>query len=95
MAGATALQVSAIKGYVGIAIMFLDTGAEVNAQAVVQHRRTALEGAAEHGRLDMVQLLLNAGVRLSGFGDAQYRKALELALKNGHHAVKRLIEKSL
>lgn len=91
-AGATALQVSAIKGYVGIAIVLLDAGAEVNAQAAANHGRTALEGAAEHGRIDMVQLLLNAGVKLSGSGDAQYRKALELALNNGHNTVKQLIE---
>ena len=46
----------------------------------------------EHGRIDMVQLLLNAGVKLSGSGDAQYRTALEVASENGHNAIKQLIE---
>jgi ankyrin repeat protein len=91
-AGATALQVSAIKGYIGIAIILLDAGADVNAQAALKYGRTALEGAAEHGRIDMVQLLLNAGAELSGSGDAQYRKALELASNYGHNTVKKLIE---
>jgi len=68
--------------------VFLHAGAKVNAQAAVEDGRTALEGAAEYGRIDMVKLLLNAGVRLSGSGDAQYRKALELASKHGHYPVK-------
>jgi ankyrin repeat protein len=92
VAGVTALQVSAIKGYMGIAIMLLNAGAEVDAQAAILHGRTALEWAAEHGRIDMVQLLLNAGVRISGSRDVQYRRALELVAKNGHNTVKQLIE---
>ena len=50
--------------------MLLDAGAHVNAQAALEYGRTALEGAAEHGRIDMVKLLLNSGVELSGSGDA-------------------------
>ncbi|PVH70469.1 ankyrin [Cadophora sp. DSE1049] len=90
--GITALQAAAIKGYVGIATMLLDAGAHVNAQAASEDGRTALEGAAEHGRIDMVKLLLSCGVELSGSGDAQYRKALELASKYGHNTAKKLIQ---
>jgi hypothetical protein len=92
VARTTALQVSAIKGYVGIAKMLLDAGADVNAPAALEYGRTALEGAAEHGRIDMVQLLLNAGARLCGPGDAQYRKAMDLAKENGHQTVRQLIK---
>lgn len=72
--------------------MLLYASADVNARAALEDGRTALEGAAEHGRIDMVQLLLNAGVELSGSGDAQYRTALKLASENGHNTVKKLIE---
>ena len=40
--------------------MLLKAGADVNASPAVTSGRTALE-EAEHGRLDLVQLLLNAG----------------------------------
>jgi hypothetical protein len=40
----------------------------------------------------MVQLLLNAGAELSGPGNAQYRRALELASAYGHNAVGKLIK---
>jgi ankyrin repeat protein len=42
--------------------MLLKAGADVNASPAYIEGRTALEGAAENGRLDLVQLLLNAGV---------------------------------
>jgi len=39
----------------------LDSGADVNAAGCFHFGRTALEGAAEHGRIDILQLLLNEG----------------------------------
>lgn len=80
---------AAIKGHIGIAEMLLNANADVNAAAARNDGRTALEGAAEHGRIDMVQLLLNAGA------STQFTRALELAAENGHNAVTRLIETSL
>ncbi|KAL3429289.1 hypothetical protein BDV09DRAFT_190246 [Aspergillus tetrazonus] len=54
--GATALQIAAIQGYLGIAC------------------RTALRGAAEHGRIDMLQMLLDRGASVTGNdGQRQYR----------------------
>jgi ankyrin repeat protein len=50
--------------------------------------RTALGGAAEHGRLDVLQLLLNAGA-CHDRQDAM--RAARLATKNGHLAVARLL----
>jgi ankyrin repeat protein len=90
--GVTALQVSAIQGYVGIAIILLHAGADVNASGAPIDGRTALEGAAEHGRINMVQLLLNAGAEFYGSGNTQYRRALELASDNGHNTVIKLLK---
>ena len=78
--------------YLGIAIILLDNGADVNAQASSKLGRTALAGAVEHGRIDIVQLLLNTGVELDGSGNAQYKEALQLASEYGHNAVRKLIK---
>jgi ankyrin repeat protein len=91
--GATALQFAAIGGYIGIAHLLIQRGANVNASPAKFGGRTALEGAAEHGRIDMLQLLLNAGALIIGTGVSQYDRARELALKNGHRAAWKLLEK--
>jgi ankyrin repeat protein len=52
----------------------------------------ALDGAAEHGRLDMVQLLLNFGAKSEVSGDTGFDNAIKLARKNGHFAVGKLLE---
>ena len=55
--------------------------------------RTALETAAEHGRLDMVKMLLNA---LAMVGNTLSAKRIDCAIKlakdNSHFAVARLLE---
>jgi hypothetical protein len=43
----------------------------------------------------MLQLLLSAGAEISGPGAEQYESARELALKNGHGSVRRLLEKHM
>jgi ankyrin repeat protein len=91
--GATALQFAAIGGYIGIAQLLMQRGADINASPAKIGGRTALEGAAEHGRIDMLQLLLNAGALIIGTGLAQYDRARELALENGHRAACQLLEK--
>ena len=48
--GATALQLAAIKGYIGIARRLIDLGASVNEAPAESNGRTALQGAAECGR---------------------------------------------
>ena len=90
--GATALQKAAVHGYLGLAYAFIIHDADVNAPPGKWNGRTALEGAAEHGRLDMVQMLLNAGADIGEGGHGQYERALKRAGKNGHLAVKRLLE---
>ncbi|KAK3365827.1 ankyrin repeat-containing domain protein [Lasiosphaeria ovina] len=64
--GATALQIAAIKGHLGIAKQLLDLGADPNARRAASNGRTALEGAAEHGRIDMIELLLQHGAKTTG-----------------------------
>ena len=88
--GATALQLAAIGGYIGIAELLLRNDAKVNAPSAKVHGRTALEGAAEHGRIDMLKLLWNAGAEFHG---DEYEKARELAKGNGHMATWRYLEK--
>ncbi|OCK90805.1 ankyrin, partial [Cenococcum geophilum 1.58] len=92
--GKTALRAAstAIGGYIGIACLLLDKGTDINAAVAKEQRRTALEGVAEHGRIDMIQLLLNAGAELKGSGKAQYERAVKLARSNGHYATARLIQ---
>jgi ankyrin repeat protein len=59
----TALQFAAKDGSFAIAQLLLERGANVNALGPEStiYGRTALETAAMHGRLDMLQLFLNAG----------------------------------
>ena len=91
-AGATSLQAAALSGRVRVATTLLNAGADANAGGALENGRTALEGAAEHGRIDMVQLLLNAGVDLWRDGKVQYERTLQLASRNGHTVVKKLVE---
>jgi ankyrin repeat protein len=81
----TALQYAAIRGDLSIVHELVRRGADVNAPAWSDDHRTALEGAAEHGRLDTVQFLINmqANVHTS--------RALHFAQKEGHDAVVALL----
>lgn len=90
--GATALQYAAMNGCMGIAYLLLENGAEVNAPPAEIDGRTALEVTAEHGRIDMVQLLLNYGAEIYGDGQFQYERSLMFATRNGHHALREMLE---
>ncbi|KAI1075644.1 ankyrin [Whalleya microplaca] len=86
--GGTALQFAAMSGNCNIAALLLERGADLNAPPSI-HGRWPLEGAAEHGRLDMIQLLWNAS--RGGFPVEQCHEAMQLAEENGHGACKDLI----
>jgi ankyrin repeat protein len=60
--GGTALQLTAIGGYVGIAELLLEHGADINHLPAEGEGRTAFEGAAEWGRVDMMCLLVSKGL---------------------------------
>ena len=90
--GATALQLATIKGHLGIAKRLLDLGADPNARRGLEEGgRTALEGAAEHGRIDMIELLMQHGTRTTGIWRRQYLRAIELAAQMGHHVAANLL----
>ncbi len=85
--GATALQLAAIGGYFPVVCKLLALKADANAPPAKVNGRFALEGATEHGRLDMVQLLLNAGAGTGESGKRQVENAIELADENGHFPI--------
>ena len=82
----TALQFAAISGSMSVVTLLIQKGANVKAPAIGVHGRTALEGAAEHGRLDIVQLLLKLGVEAAG------SRAIQFAREKGHDGVVDLLE---
>jgi ankyrin repeat protein len=91
--GATAIQLAAIKGNVGLAErLILEYRADLNAPACRYQGRTAFEGAAEHGRLDMLLMLYHKGVDLRSDGGTQLQRAMKLAEENGQVAAKALVE---
>jgi ankyrin repeat protein len=77
----TALQFAAMAGSISVASELIKNGADVNAPASGDDGRTALEGAAEHGRLDMVQLLLNVEAEIRG------SRAVRFAQREDHVGV--------
>ena len=87
----TALQGAAIQGHMDI-VLLLNAGVDVNADPAKEQGRMALDGAAEHGQLEMVQLLLNANAESEEYGGAGYDRAMELAKENGHFAVVELLK---
>ncbi|KAH7371717.1 hypothetical protein BKA66DRAFT_182043 [Pyrenochaeta sp. MPI-SDFR-AT-0127] len=94
--GGTALQLTAMNGYVGIAKLLLELGANPNYLPAAGEGRTAFEAAAEWGRIDMMLLLMLSGVQLDlEVGDppqSQYERALKFAEKNGRMASKRFVQ---
>jgi ankyrin repeat protein len=68
------------------------SGAEVNAEPAGIEGRMALDGVAEHGRLDMVQLLLNLGAKSEVPGRTGFNTAIKLVSKNSHFVVAELLK---
>jgi ankyrin repeat protein len=89
--GRTALQLAASLCYVQIAELLLQYGADINARRGKYKGRTAFEGAAEHGRIEMLLFLSRNGLDLSLDGD-QVRRAMDLAAKNGQTAAMELVK---
>ena len=91
--GATALQLAAITGNMKLAVEFIQFyGAKVSEPRAKIQGRTAFEGAAEHGRIDMIQLLWNE-TGGNGFGDEQHERAAKYARKKGHFEAAEWVEK--
>jgi ankyrin repeat protein len=85
----TALQAAAIAGSVGMVAALIQEGADVRAPAIGERGCTALEGAARHGRLDTVHLLIIMGAEVIGSRavrfarEAGYDGVVALLLDNG------------
>jgi ankyrin repeat protein len=88
--GITALQGASINGYIRIVMMLIDAGAVVNTPPALENGRTAVEGAAENGRLDTLHLLLNLHSHTEDF-EIKRKRAVKLALANGHLAIGRFL----
>lgn len=100
--GHTALQIAVKVGSLTLVEFLLDHGADVNALSgslndyggnlrdykFPKRYDRALDVAAEHGRLDMAELLLKAGGRSSIYG---LGGAIKLAKNKGHFAVASLL----
>jgi hypothetical protein len=95
--GGTALQLTAIGGYVGIAELLLEHGADINHLPAEGEGRTAFEGAAEWGRVDMMSLLVSKGLNfdlvVDKEGHTQYERAMYFAEKIGRPASKRFVRR--
>jgi ankyrin repeat protein len=68
--------------------------ADINAPPSPVDGRTAIDGAAEHGGLDMVQVLLNAGAVGDVLGKLGFANAIALAKRNKHRTVAMLLEEA-
>jgi ankyrin repeat protein len=74
----TALQFAATAGSISVVKALIWNGADVRAPAIGKDGRTAVEAAAEYGRLDVVQFLIDVGAQRAG------SRALEFASEEGH-----------
>lgn len=87
------LQQAASKGRINVVCLLIKHGAEINAvweclnASGAMHRYTALDLAAEHGRLDMVQLLRDAGGRSAIPGTTGVEGAITRAEEKGCYSV--------
>ncbi|KAI0836765.1 hypothetical protein F5Y06DRAFT_102546 [Hypoxylon sp. FL0890] len=81
--GATALRLAAIGGNFTIATILIENGAGLDTSpSPSRNGRWPLEGGAENGRLDMIDLIWYASNRHLEKGQCQ--KAMRLAEYNGH-----------
>lgn len=88
--GFTALQLDAISGNCSIAAMLLEHGADLHQAPLKAGGRWPLEGAAENGRLEMIEFLWRVSV--IGFDKPICDFALKVAEKWGHLACRDLIK---
>ncbi|KAK8045821.1 hypothetical protein PG996_013885 [Apiospora saccharicola] len=87
--GGTALQLAAISGNCNIACVLLEHGADIYQPPSILGR-WPLEGAAEHGRLAMIDYLWRVSGD-TGFSDQICDRAIELAGDNGYEACQDMI----
>jgi len=86
--GRTPLQCTAVDGYIEVAKLLLDRGADPT--VFDDKEGTPLHSAAGKGHVDVVQLLLENGAEVNAQGGA-YGKALQAASTRGHEKVVQLL----
>lgn len=94
--GGTALQFAAISGNCNVAAELLEREALLDALPSKVNGRWPLEGASEHGRLDMIEFLWRAkGISFggAGFERRQCLRSMDFARSNGHLGCRDLIAK--
>lgn len=79
----TTLSYAAAGGQVGVALLLLDAGVDVDVQDEGYESRTALTYAVEAGKLDMAKFLLDQGARVNSRSASQ-RTPLFWAIWGGH-----------
>jgi ankyrin repeat protein len=87
----TAVQVAATIGNFEILDLLLQAGGDLNAPPGEDDGRTALEGAAEWGRVDMTSYLLSQGADVKGRNNKNYRRAIYRAWEIGHRVLAKMI----
>ncbi|RYC54781.1 hypothetical protein CHU98_g11424 [Xylaria longipes] len=94
--GATALQCAIKEGSMGVFCFLLDAGADVHATAKDRifrdQYKSALDTAAEFGRLDMVDILLRNGAESYTHGRTPYDGAIELATEEKHFPIAKMLK---
>ena len=88
--GATALMRASGKGDISIIKQLLDAGADVNITAGERNVMTALKFAAESGKEDAVQVLLQAGA--TGATNDPDKELLEQAQQGDEQALEKLLD---
>jgi ankyrin repeat protein len=87
----TAVQIAAINGNFEILDLLVQAGGDLNAPPSSSGSRSALEGAAEWGRVDLTSYLLSRGADVKGRNNKNYRRAICRAWENGHRVLARMI----
>ncbi|KAK4457306.1 ankyrin repeat-containing domain protein, partial [Cladorrhinum samala] len=89
VSNATALQFAALHRNLQMADLLLENGADINAPPADRNGRTTLEGAAEHGRLEIVRFLLTREpkLKISGPYRIHFLRAVKIANERGHREV--------
>ncbi|EJT70795.1 hypothetical protein GGTG_11818 [Gaeumannomyces tritici R3-111a-1] len=87
--GGTALQLAAMGGNCAVLCELLERGADLSMPPCEYDGRWPLEGAAEHGRMSMIELLWE--YCQGSFPDSVVDRAMELAEENGHMSCKEVL----
>jgi ankyrin repeat protein len=86
----TALQGAVISGSLRMAKYLIKKGADVAAPG--SKRGSAVEIAADCGRLDMLKLLLLQKPKITGTWRVQYESAMKIATDKGHDAAAKFLK---